>query len=90
MPRFIVDDNGTPVCQPFQTIYNLIGLFGHGLVQVLAGLIVLVDLVGFLQCCRKVLFYKQFYRFFSVLDASGRVDARAYLEYDIAYGDFFF
>ena len=50
----------------------------------------LLDLVGFLQCCREVLFYEQFHRLFSVLYTSGCVDARTYLEYDINYGNFFF
>ena len=58
VPFFVEDDDGTSVGEVFQIFHNLVGFFRHGLVQVLACLVVLVDLVGFLQSCREVLFYQ--------------------------------
>lgn len=54
MPVFIVQYDGTSVGKSVQVSYNLVGLLGHGLVQVLACLVVLVDLSGFLQGKREI------------------------------------
>ena len=90
MPILVVQHDGAAVCESFQTGYDLIGLFGHGLVEVFAGFVILIDLSGLFQSNREVLFRQQIYRFLAVLDTSGGVDTRTYLEYYIADGDFFF
>ena len=87
MPVFIVQYNGPAVGKSIQIGHNLIGFFGHGLVQVLAGLVVLVDLSGFLQGKRKIFFGKQVDGFFPVLDTSGGIDAGTYFEYNVTDGD---
>ena len=58
VPFFVEDNDGTAFGQVFEFFHNLVGFLGHGLVQVLAGFVVLVDLVGLLQCGRKVLFHQ--------------------------------
>ena len=90
MPILVVQHDGAAVCESFQTGYDLIGLFGHGLVKVFAGFVILIDLSGLFQSNREVLFRQQIYRFLAVLDTSGGIDTRTYLEYYIADGDFFF
>ena len=87
MPVFIVQYDGTSVGKSVQVSYNLVGLLGHGLVQVLACLVVLVDLSGFLQGKREIFFSKQVNSFFPVLDTSGGVDAGTYFEYNVTDGD---
>ena len=87
MPVFIVQYDGTSVGKSVQVSYNLVGLLGHGLVQVLACLVVLVDLSGFLQGEREIFFSKQVNSFFPVLDTSGGVDAGTYFEYNVTDGD---
>ena len=87
MPVFIVQYDGTSVGKSVQVSYNLVGLLGHGLVQVLACLVVLVDLSGFLQGKREIFFSKQVNSFFPVLDTSGGIDAGTYFEYNVTDGD---
>ena len=84
------DDNGASFRQIVQFFHNFIGFFGHGLVQILAGFIVLVDQIGFFQCGGEILFDQQFYGFLSVLYTAGRIDTGTNLENDVAYGDFLF
>jgi len=87
MPVFIVQYYRTAIGKSVQIGHNLIGFFGHGLVQVLAGLIVLIDLSGFLQGKRKIFFSKQVNGFFSVLNTSGGIDTRTYFEYNVTDSD---
>ena len=68
--------------------HNAVGLFGHALVQVLARLVVLVDLEGLCPGGGEVLLRQQVHGFLAVLDASRSVDARPYLEDDVANVDF--
>ena len=89
MPVFIVQYDGTSVGKSVQVSYNIVGLLGHGLVQVLASLVVLIDLSGFLQGKREIFFSKQVNSFFPVLDASGGIDAGTYFEYNVTDGDVF-
>ena len=58
VPFLVEDNDGTAFGQVFQLFDNLVGFLGHGLVQILAGFVVLVDLVGFFQGSREVLFYQ--------------------------------
>ena len=88
MPGFVVEHDGAAVGQSLQPFHNVVGLFGHALVQVFARLVVLVDLAGLLAGGGKVLLRQQVYGFFAVLDASRGVDARTYLEDDVADGQF--
>ena len=90
MPVFVVQHDRTAVGQSFQFGNDLIGLFGHCFVEVLTGFVILVDLPGLFQSEREILFRQQVYRFLTVLNTSRCVDARAYLEYYIADGNFFF
>ena len=87
MPVFIVQYNGTAVDKSVQIGHNLIGLFGHGFVQVLAGLVVLIDLSGFLQSKGEIFFSKQVNGFFSVLNTSGGIDTGTYFEYNVTDSD---
>ena len=88
VPRLVVEHDGAAVGEVRQLLHDVVGLLGHGLVQVLARLVILVDLPGFLQCGREVLLRQQVHRLLAVLYASRGVDARPYLEDDVAHGDF--
>ena len=90
MPVFVVQDDGTAVGKPFQSGNNLVGLFGHGFVEIFAGFVILVDLSCLFQSKREVFLRQQVYCFLAVLDASRSVDSRTYLEYDVADGNLFF
>ena len=72
----------------FQPFHYLVGLFGHLLVDVLTLLVVFVDACGHGQCFLQVALYEQFHGFPSVHHASRGVDARSYLEDDVAHGQF--
>ena len=89
VPVFVVQDDGTAVGKPFQSGNNLVGLFGHGFVEVFAGFVVLVDLSCLFQSKREVFLRQQVYCFLAVLDASRSVDSRTYLENDVADGNLF-
>ena len=67
----------------------MVCLFGHAFVEVLAGFVVLVYLVALFQSYRKIFFYQQIHRLFSVLNSSGRIDTRSYFKNDIANRNIF-
>ena len=69
-------------------IHNLVCLFGHRFVEVLAGFVELVDLVALFESRLKVFLNEQIHRLFSVLYASGSIDARTNLEHDVTHRDF--
>ena len=71
----------------FESRHNLVGLLSHLLVDVLALLVVAVDVLGFSQSFGEVFVHEQVHTLASVLHASGGVDARSYLEDDVAHGD---
>ena len=50
--------------------HNLVRLFSHLLVDILALLVVLVDMLGFLQGYAEILLHQQIHRFLTVLHAS--------------------
>ena len=88
MPFLVVKHDGTAFGESFQIGNNIVGLFCHAFVEIFPGFIVLVDLSGFLQCCREVLFREQVYGLFPVLDTSGRIDAWSDLKNNITDGNF--
>ena len=62
----------------------MVGLLRHGLIQVLALLVVCVDALSHLPGRLVVLLHQQRHGFLAVLHTSAGIDARAYLEDDIA------
>ena len=71
----------------FQTRDDLVGIFGHVLVDVLALLVVLIDMLGLAQCLVNVFLHEQVHAFLTVLHTSGGIDARSNLEDDVAHRD---
>ena len=67
--------------------HNLVGLLGHLLVNILSLLVILVDVLGFLQGNAEILLHQQVHRFLTILHTSGGIDARTDLEHDITHGD---
>ena len=89
MPRLVEDDDGAALVQAVELSHDAIGLFGHTLVQVLTGLVVLVNLPGLLQSEGEIFLRQQIDSLFAILYASRGVDAWTDFEDDIAYGNLF-
>ena len=87
LPVLIVEHDARLVFLAFQLGHNLVGLLGHLLVNVFALLVVLVDVLGFLQGQIVVFLNQQVDALFAVLHASAGIDARSDFEYDIAHRD---
>ena len=87
MPRLIIDDDRSALVQSLQSIHDAVGLFGHALIEVFAGFVVLIDLSSLLKGRRKIFLCEQVNRLLTVLDATRCIDARANLEDDIPYGN---
>ena len=90
VPIFVVQHDRTAFGKSFQISYNLVGFLGHGLIEIFPGFVVLIDLIGFFQSYGEILLSQQVDGLFSVLDTSGGIDARAYLEHDVADGNILF
>ena len=71
-----------------QAFYNLVGFLRHLAVHILPLFVIQVDVLGCRQRVSKVAFYEQIDGFLSVLHASRRIDARPYLEGDVAHREF--
>ena len=71
-----------------QALYNLVGLFGHLLVDIAALVVILVDAYSLCQGFLQVLLHQQRHGLRTVLHASRSVDARPDLEHDVAHGQF--
>ena len=88
LPTFVVEHDARAVLLALQPGHDLVGLFGHLFVDVLALLVVFVDVLRHVESCREVFFNQQVNRFLAVLHASRSVDAWANLEDDVAHGEF--
>ena len=64
---------------------DTVRLLRHLLVDVLALLVVLVDVLCLGERMREVFLHEQVYALASVLHTSRRIDARTYLEHDVAH-----
>ena len=67
--------------------HNLVGLLGHLLVDVLALLVVFVDVMRLAECRLEVFLHQQVHTHLAVLHASRGIDAWTYLEDDVAHRD---
>ena len=72
----------------FKFRHDYIGFFRHLLVNILALLVVFVDMLSLAQGCRKIFLHKQVYALFTILHTSGSIDARSNLEHNIAHRQF--
>ena len=67
----------------------LAGLLGNTLVEFLAVLVVLVDVLALFERTSHILGYQQIDCLFARLHTPRGIDAGAYFEYDVADGDVF-
>ena len=84
MPFLVVEDDGLVLVLVFQSLDDAIGLLGHRLVQVLTLLVVFVDLLCQPLGFRGVFLYEKGDGFVAGLHTAGSIDARPYLEDDVA------
>ena len=89
MPRLVEDDYCALLVEIFKLGDNLVGLFGHALVEVFACLVELVYLFAHGECRRQIALDKQVYGYLALLYASRCVYARAYLEDNVVDGNLF-
>ena len=87
VPLFVEEDDGLVLVAVLQCHDDAVGFLRHGLVQVLALLVVLVDLLGQLHGLLLVPFDEECYGLAACLHTSGCVDARPYLEDDVPQGN---
>ena len=72
----------------FEPFHNLVGLFCHLPVNVLALFVITVYVLCLAQGMRKVTLHEQVYRLLAVLHSSAGVDAGAQFKDDVAHGEF--
>ena len=70
-----------------QTGHNLIGLLSHLFVNITTLVVVFVDVVSLGQSTCEVLLDQQVNGLHAVLHSSAGIDARTYLENDVAHGE---
>ena len=87
VPLLVEEDDGLVLVPVFQGHDDAVGLLCHGLVQVLALFVVFVDAFRMLAGCAVVLLDEQCHGFSAGLHAPGGIDARSYLEDDVAQGN---
>ena len=87
LPVLVIEHDTRLVFLIFELLHNLVGLFRHLLIYILALFIILVDVVGFSQCLLKVTLHQQIHSLSTVLHTSGGVDARSDLKHDITHCD---
>ena len=73
-------------CRMF--LHNLVGFFGHRLVQVFARLVILIDGIRLVHCNREFLLRQQVHSLFAILNTPRGIDARANFEHNIPHGKF--
>ena len=71
----------------FQFRDNLVGLFRHLFVNVLAQFVILINMLGLLESFRQIFFYQQINTFLAALHSARSIDARAYFEDNVAHRD---
>ena len=84
MPLLIEKDNGLVFMPMLQCLDDTVCLFGHGLIQVLALLVVLVNLLSQFLGSFLIFLDKQGHRFIARLHSARCIDTRPYLEDDVA------
>ena len=86
MPRLVVYHDGSVLLFMVKRSHDLVGLFGHRLVQILTLLVVLINAIGLIACSSEVSLHKQRDGFLSILHATRCIDAGTNLEDNIADG----
>ena len=90
VPVFVEDYNRLLVAAGLDPLReDCVGLLGDAPVKLLAVLVILVDVAGFLICVGDVAAYQQIHSLAAALHAARSVDARADFEYYVGYGDLF-
>ena len=72
----------------FQACNNLVCLLRHLLIDVLALLVVFVDVLRHVESRGEVFLNEQVNRLLAILHAARCIDARSYFEHDVAHGEF--
>ena len=88
MPLLVVDDNAAPLFEPLHGADLFGGLFGHLAVEIFARFVVEVDVRSLIERGGVVVFDQQLDGFFTVLHASGGIDAGADAENDVVHRQF--